>query len=240
MAFDTDIDPHGAYEGTPADSAVAANSGHGSAGVRIADGVRAAILEGAYPPGTRVRQEDLADQYAASRVPVREALRILEAEGLITRVANAGAWVSQLNLAECEELYRVRERIEPLLLAMNVPLLAPAVDDLAELAARMERAADAEEFLSLDRAFHLATYAAADTTMLRETVVRLWNRTHHYRRAFTRVARAHGEDAAVHLDHRLLVEAIRRGDADEAEDVLYRHVRRTRVELARHPEIFPH
>lgn len=215
------------------------NTGHGAAGARIADGVRDAILEGAYPPGTRIRQEDLADQYAASRVPVREALRILEAEGLITRVANAGAWVSRLNHAECEELYRVRERLEPLLVRMNVPLLSEAdADRLADLADRMERATDAEEFLSLDRSFHMATYSAADTTMLRETVVHLWNRTHHYRRAFTRVTLSRSDDAAMHLDHRLLVDAIRRADADEAEDVLHRHIRRTRVELARHPEIF--
>lgn len=213
--------------------------GHGAAGSRIADGVRAAIIEGAHPPGTRVRQEDLAEQYAASRVPVREALRILEDEGLITRIANSGTWVSALELAECEELYRVRERIEPLLLSMNVPLLDESeLDLLDQLVVRMEAAADGEEFLTLDRAFHLATYAAADTAMLRDTVVRLWNRTHHYRRAFTRVARADGDDAAVFLDHRLLVNAIRRRDVEEAEDVLHRHIRRTRVELARHPEIF--
>ncbi len=215
------------------------HSGHGAAGARIADGVRDSILEGAYPPGTRIRQEDLAERYAASRAPVREALRMLEGEGLITRVANAGAWVSQLSRAEGEELYRVRERIEPLLLRMNVPLLTPGtVGALDELAARMEEAADAEEFLALDRAFHLTTYAAAETVVLRETVIRLWNRTHHYRRAFMRVARVDGADTAVHLDHHLLVDALRRQDADEAEDVLHRHIRRTRVELARHPEIF--
>lgn len=213
--------------------------GHGGTGARIADGVRDLILEGAYPPGTRIRQEDLAERYAASRAPVREALRILEGEGLITRVANAGAWVSQLSRAEGDELYRIRERIEPLLLGMNVPLLTPETTaGLGELAARMERAADGEEFLALDREFHLRTYGAAETVVLRETVIRLWNRTHHYRRAFMRVARVDGADVAVHLDHHLLVDAIRRRDADEAADVLGRHIRRTRVELARHPEIF--
>lgn len=217
------------------------NFGHGAAGSRIANGVRAAIIEGAYAPGTRIRQEDLAEQYAASRVPVREALRILEDEGLITRIANSGTWVSQLELTECEELYRVRERLEPLLLSMNVPMLGEnELAQLDDLVVRMEAASDSEEFLALDRTFHLATYAAADTTMLRDTVVRLWNRTHHYRRAFTRVARADGDDAAVFLDHRLLVNAIQRRDAAEAEDVLHRHIRRTRVELARHPEIFEH
>lgn len=213
-------------------------NGHGRAGARIAGLVRDAILDGAYAPGARIRQEDLADRYKASRVPVREALRILESEGLITRVANAGAWVSQLNLAECEELYQVRERIEPLLLRLNVPLLAPGeIDALDELAGRMEAATGAEEFLALDRRFHLATYAAAPTIMLHETVVRLWNRTHHYRRAFVRVARSTGDASANH-DHRLLVAALRRRDGDEAESIIAHHIRRTRLELARHPEIF--
>lgn len=217
---------------------VVETTGHGAAGTRIADQLRSAILDGVYVPGTRIRQEDVAERYRASRVPVREALRILEAEGLVTRVANTGAWVSRLNLAECQELYLVRERIEPLLLRLNVPLLTAAdADVLDALADRMELAADAEEFLTLDRRFHLATYAAATTTMLGDTVVQLWNRTQHYRRAFVRVARSAG-DASAHHDHRLLVAAVHRGDADEAESVLARHIRRTRLELERHPEIF--
>lgn len=216
-------------------------SGHGGAGARIAGRIREAILLGAYTPGVRIRQDDLADRYGASRAPVREALRLLEAEGLVTRVANAGAWVSRLNLSECEELYQVRERLEPLLLRLNVPLFTEAdLDELADLTERMEMAADAEEFLALDRQFHLATYAVAPTTMLHETVVRLWNRTQHYRRAFVRVARSTG-DASAHYDHRLLVAALRRRDADEAESLIEHHIRRTRLELARHPEIFaPH
>src|SRR6185503_18284298 len=60
----------------------------GVTGSRVADELRAAILRGAYPPGTRLRQEELAAQYGASRVPIREALRTLEAEGLVTTVAN--------------------------------------------------------------------------------------------------------------------------------------------------------
>lgn len=233
------IDPAGATDAHPASSAPTTNLGHGAAGARVADRLREAIIDGAFPPGTRIRQEDIASQYAASRAPVREALRILESEGLITRVANAGAWVSRLNLAECEELYRVRERLEPLLLSMNVPLLTDVdITNLSDLAHQMERAADVEEFLALDRTFHMTTYAAAETTMLRTTVVRLWNRTHHYRRAFTGAVRADGEDTAVHLDHHMLVAAIKRRDADEAEEVLHRHIRRTRMGLERHPEIF--
>lgn len=210
---------------------------HGRAGSGIADTLRDEILRGIHPPGTRIRQEALAARHTTSRIPVREALRILEAEGLVTLVANSGAWVSRLTLAECEELYLVRERIEPVLLGMNAPLLAPHdLDLLDDLAGQMERA-DAEDFLRLDRAFHFATYAPAQTVMLGDTVRGLWNRTHHYRRAFVGAAHVR-HDGSAHHDHRLLVAALRRGDAEEAAHVLERHIRRTRIELERHPEIF--
>lgn len=211
---------------------------HGAAGARIASELRDAILAGEYAPGARIRQEDLADRHGASRLPVREALRMLEAEGLLTLVANTGAWVTKLTLADCEELYRIRERIEPLLLSYSVPHLSEqAIDQLAELADAMEIAGDVEAFLRLDREFHLGSYAAADTAVLGDLVLGLWNRTQHYRRAFTRVFRSGGE-RDVHHDHHLLVAAIRRRDAEEAERIQSAHIRRTRLELARHPEIF--
>nr|WP_246142350.1 GntR family transcriptional regulator [Lacisediminihabitans profunda] len=210
----------------------------GSAGERVANELRTAILSGQYAPGARIRQEDAADRHGASRVPVREALRILEAEGLVTLVANTGAWVSRLGLEECEEMYQIRERIEPLLLRYSIPDLGqPEIDHLQYLADAMERSDDIEEFLTLDREFHLGSYAAARTSVLGDMVEQLWNRTQHYRRAFTRVFRSEG-DRSVHHDHQLLVHAIRRSDLDEAERVLYGHIRRTRLELARHPDVF--
>lgn len=211
---------------------------HGAAGARIAAELREAILAGEHAPGTRIRQEDLAGRHGASRLPVREALRMLEAEGLVTLVANTGAWVSTMSLAECAEMYQIRERIEPLLLRYNVPVLdEDAIDQLQLLADAMERSSDVEQFLRLDRDFHLSCYAAGDTAVLGEMVLRLWNRTQHYRRAFTRMFRSEG-DRSVHHEHQLLVSAIRRRDLDEAERVLGGHIRRTRLELARHPEIF--
>lgn len=211
---------------------------HGAAGARIAAQLREAILLDEHAPGTRIRQEDLADRHGASRLPVREALRMLEAEGLVTLVANTGAWVSTLCLAECQEMYQIRERIEPLLLRYTMPGLDDnAVDALQVLADTMERSPDVEQFLQLDREFHLSCYAADPTLILGEEVLRLWNRTQHYRRAFTRMFHSNG-DRSVHHEHQLLVSALRRQDADEAERVLAGHIRRTRLELARHPEIF--
>jgi len=211
---------------------------HGAAGARIAARLREAILSGEYAPGARIRQEDLADLHGASRLPVREALRLLEAEGLVTVRANAGAWVSTLSLKDLEELYRIRERVEPLLMRFNVPLLTDGdIDALGALADAMETSRDVEQFLALDREFHLSCYTAAPTVVLGDLVRQLWNRTQHYRRAFTRVFRSEG-DRAVHHEHHLLVSALRRRDAEEAERICASHIRRTRLELERHPEIF--
>ena len=126
--------------------------GHGNASNRIADGLREAILRGELPPGSRIRQEEVAAQYGASRIPVRGALRILESQGLVELVANSGAWVARFSLAECEEMYQMRERIEPLLLRYSIPGLSPeTMEKIARLTEAMEAARDADAFLRLDR-----------------------------------------------------------------------------------------
>jgi len=218
---------------------------------RIADSLRAAILDGRYQPGERIRQEDVAARSGASRIPVREALRMLAAEGLVTLVANSGAWVARLTMAECAEIYMIRERLEPLLLRTSMPLLAPPViDRLAELAGQMETlGADVDAFMRADREFHLSSYAGAASGETGQIIHRMWNTTQHYRREFTkRAARGttgdgHGDGpdgglSVTHLEHRLLLDCVRRQDPDDAERVLVTHIRRTRLELQKHPEIF--
>jgi DNA-binding GntR family transcriptional regulator len=210
----------------------------GDAGSRIADSLRDSILRGEYAPGSRIRQEDVADRLGASRLPVREALRILESEGLVTLVANTGAWIAHLSLEECQELYQIRERVEPLLLSYSLPGLdETALDRLAALADEMQAGTDVAHFLQLDREFHLLSYSGARTAILGDTVLRLWNSTQHYRRAFTLVSGPVG-NRAVHYEHQLLVGAIRRRDNDDAERVLLGHIRRTRLELLSHPDLF--
>ncbi|WP_174722106.1 GntR family transcriptional regulator [Cryobacterium sp. TMT2-42-4] len=217
---------------------IPASSRDGSAGTRIATRLREAILTGAYAPGARIRQEDIAEEFGASRLPVREALRILESDGLVTLIANTGAWVSHLSLAECQEMYQIRERIEPLLLRYSLPQLsAETLDRLQELADEMQAGSNVETFLHLDREFHLLSYTGATTSMLGDTVRRLWNSTQHYRRAFT-VLIGPDHNQAVHYEHQLLVGALRRGDGEDAERVLSGHIRRTRLELSKHPELF--
>lgn len=206
---------------------------------RIADSLRTAILDGSYLPGERIRQEDVAARSGASRIPVREALRMLDSEGLVTLVANSGAWVTKLTLSECVETYLIRERLEPLLLRTSMPRLdAAVVDRLGGLVAEMEAGAGIDAFLRADREFHLSSYAGAESSEMWQIIHRMWNTTQHYRREFTRLA-AHAAGLSVtHLEHRLLLDCIRRQDPDDAERVLIMHIRRTRLELEKHPEIF--
>ena len=163
---------------------------------------------------------------------------MLESDGLVRLVANAGAWVAEFDLAECEEVYRIRERIEPLLLRASRPGLTPEVFDRMDyLARQMEQAATPEHFVRLDREFHELSYSGAATVVLGEIVQRLWNMTQQYRLAYTRLFQAEG-GTIVHDEHRMLVRALREGDDEQAGVVARSHIRRTRRALAEHPELF--
>jgi DNA-binding GntR family transcriptional regulator len=210
----------------------------GPASQRVADHLRAEILRGRIAPGQRVRQEELAQQLGASRLPVREALRMLEAEGLIEHEPNKGARVPRLDMHELDVVYQMRERLEPLALAESIPHLdQAAVQRLAELQDLIEADAGVSRFLELDREFHLLTYSGCRIDPLSSMVTRLWNSTQHYRRAFVSLS---GPERmwVVNAEHRLILDAIERADVTDGERYLNGHIRRTRIELARHPEVF--
>lgn len=222
-------------------SATGIATGIGTGGVasqRIVEDLRSAILSGDLPPGTRIRQEEVATRLGASRIPVREALRILQHQGLIVLRANSGAWVARMSPQECEASYRIRERLEPLALAQSIPHLTDAqVTALEHIQDDIERSDDLDQFVMLDRQLHLQSYAGNPIAELAEMVDRLWNRTQPYRRAFVRLTFP-GTRSIVNAEHRLLLDAIRRADTEAAEPILAGHIRRTRVALGQHPELF--
>ncbi len=209
-----------------------------AASVRVAASLRTEILDGVIEPGTWIRQEEVAERLGASRLPVREALRILTAEGLITVEPNRGARVPVLDRREVEVLYRMRERLEPLALVESMPNLgAVDFDRIRDLQQQIEAIDDLRDFLALDRAFHLATYSACGIDHLQDTVVRLWNATQHYRRAFMELAGPQRR-WVVNAEHSLIIDALDRQDGQDAERYLVGHIRRTRRELIAHPELF--
>jgi DNA-binding GntR family transcriptional regulator len=210
----------------------------GVASRRIAEHLREQILAGRLSPGERIVQDEIAEQFGASRLPVREALRILESSGLVTLRSSTGAWVATMEQRDCEMAYKIRERVEPLALVESLTALSDAdIDRLEEIQAQIEASDDVEDFLRLDRELHTLTYSGCTVTELNSMVNRYWDMTQHYRRAFTRLA---GPDRkwVINAEHRLLIEAIQRRDVETAEHVLIGHIKRTRLELLRHPEVF--
>ncbi len=206
---------------------------------RIAQILETEILSGAIEPGTRIRQEEVAERLGSSRLPVREALRILAASGLVQLEANKGARIPQLDKSEVDVLYRMRERLEPLALSQSMPHAGTEMfDELEEIQREIERGVDVSGFLELDRRFHLLTYSKCPTEDLRDSVSRLWNSTTQYRRAFMNVTGPQRQ-WIVNAEHRLLIDAMQRFDTKDGERFLVGHIRRTRKELATHPELFP-
>jgi len=203
-----------------------------SASERVAAYLRTAILDGSIAPGTRIRQEEIAERLGASRLPVREALRMLELEGLTELEVNKGARVPRLDPEEFAVVYQMRERLEPLALIESMPHLGDAdLDALDDIQNRIAASdGDIVEFLTLDREFHLRSYSGCQFAQLLSNVTRLWNATQHYRRTFMLMDTAHRRQV-VNAEHGLILDSIRRQDPVDAERYLTGHIRRTRIEL---------
>jgi DNA-binding GntR family transcriptional regulator len=205
---------------------------------RVAAELRERILSGRLQPGTRIKQDELAEELNTSRIPVREALRILETRGLVEVRPNSGAWVSQMDLHDLSMSYQIRERIEPLLLADSMPRLGEhEIQAMRDIQDRIEATDDLASFMVLDREFHWLSYSGHRTPQLAHMIERLWDTTQHYRREFARLMGASGE-WAVNAEHRLLIGALASRDEASATSILALHIQRTRIELARRPEIF--
>jgi DNA-binding GntR family transcriptional regulator len=201
---------------------------------KVVEHLRGLILSGELAPGARIRQEEVAAELGSSRLPVREALQILRHQGLVRLKPNAGASVMPFDPAECDLIYRVREQVEPIVLAESVPhLTAEQVAELGKLQEQIAGTRDVEEFLALDRRFHLLTYAGCPMESMLEMVERFWDTTQHYRRLYTRLLEPDDEGWWIaDAEHRLMMAAIRGGDGAQAGHVLAGHVQRSRIRLA--------
>jgi DNA-binding GntR family transcriptional regulator len=170
---------------------------------------------------------------------VREALRQLESEGLVVLRPHSGAHVAVLDFEECLDIYKIRERLEPLAFSESVGRLTEAqLDEVARAAAEVELlTADHAAWLAADRAFHLACYAGVSTPRILRMIVGFWNTTQHYRRVLLTTFIAHDFELA-HDEHRLMVDALVHGDARRGEDMVRMAMERSRLRLSRHRDLF--
>jgi DNA-binding GntR family transcriptional regulator len=111
---------------------------------RLADQIAAAVRSGEYPPGARLRQEILADRFNVSRTPIREALRILEAKGVVELIPNRGAVVRMPAPREIREAYQVRAELEGLAAELAAEWITEdQIERLSTAEARFRRAVEA-------------------------------------------------------------------------------------------------
>jgi DNA-binding GntR family transcriptional regulator len=187
--------------------------------------LRERILRGDYPEGEPLRQDALADELGVSRIPVREALRQLEAEGLVTFNPHRGAIVSVLSLAEIDELFELRADIECDLLRRAIPRMTPAqldraTDVLDEFEAALE-SGEAARWGPLNWHFHSALYAPANRNFTMGVLQKLHQHSDRYFRMQVLLARG-GERA--NEEHRAIAAAVCKKDIAQACDLMHAHI----------------
>jgi DNA-binding GntR family transcriptional regulator len=185
--------------------------------------LRDRILGGELPGNTRVNPAEIAETLGISRMPVREALRQLNSEGLVTMRPNRAAFVSSLIAREVEELFEIRAALE--VLAVKSAVLAMTPDLLGELVAlkdRMDRARnDPAEWLKRHDDFHQAICALGDRTRLPQELGRIRLAIRPYLLMYMRVFNTVEMPG---LEHGSLLEALSSGDIKRAEKAMREHV----------------
>ena len=182
----------------------------------VADWLADRIISGEEAPGSRLTEIDVARRAGVSRSPVREALRVLEAEGLVEIVPRFGAQVARVGTDDVEELYACRMLLEPVCTRLAVEALEP--DDIAELDVlrrRMEEAvANASGFLAGNVQYFRTLVLHCPNETLRELVELTWKKAVRYWSIFARLPRYAEISIA---QHTALHDAVRAGDGAAAE-----------------------
>jgi DNA-binding GntR family transcriptional regulator len=187
--------------------------------VTAQDGVltslRSDILTGRLGPGDQIVQEQLAERYGVSRVPIREALKTLETEGQVVYHPHRGYFVAELSVADLLEVYRLRAILEAEAIRHAVPTLADDdVDDLADLLADVDRAAGEGDIIAMtaaNRRFHFAIFDASGLPRLSRILRQLWEATDAYRALYFQGAENRERVAS---EHAAMLAALAARDAE--------------------------
>ena len=191
----------------------------------VADRIREAIFSGAYAPGAQLREVELSATMDVSRGPVREALRVLEREGLVHCAWHRGTTVTTLSPEDVAELDSLRGALEDL--AVRQVITRASDEDLASLAKAaevMKHVTDAHEMVRLDIAFHDAVFAAADHQRLADAWDGMRCQVHLF--LLTRInLSTDGYLGCIPREHHGLVTALRSRDTEAALGLFAAHRR---------------
>lgn len=181
-----------------------------------------AILKGKLKGGEPLPTEELAALFNVSRMPIREALRELAAEGLVTILPYRGARVTEVSAREAEELAEVRVEIEKLALQRVIPISKERLERLESIVKQLEMLdIDRDTAFELNDAFHIELYKDIENRFLFELVQDLRSKMDRYTRIFTIVL---GSMKQIAKEHRLIVEFCKTGDINKAGEALEKHI----------------
>ena len=190
--------------------------------VRISRALAERIIAGDIQPGARLRQDHIAEEFGASHVPVREAFRLLEAQGLAVSEPRRGVRVAGFSLDEVREVAEMRAALEVLALRYASPHLTKAILDEAESVTKAgDRASDVQAWEEANRAFHRLIIAPCGMPRLLKSIDDLHSASARFLFSGWRAE----WEAPTDRDHMAILAALRAGDIDTAASVLARHIR---------------
>lgn len=202
---------------------------------RVVEALRDAIVRGRLRPGQRIRERELVQALGISRSPLREAIRVLEAEGLVSTAPHRGAWVSELSPADLRETTEVRIMLE----TYAARLACKALDDAAfeamahrvEQAREWDRTRDVAAQLNSSMAFHDVFVEACGNQKLIQFYQIIKRHLRRYQLlAFSRLDRARRASE----EHLQILRAFRARDVAEVERLLVEHLTRASEEVTAH------
>lgn len=193
--------------------AVVENATNSGVPSKIADQLRGLVARGTLAPGMRLGQTELAEQFSASRVPVREALKLLTSEGIVEHDPNRGFFVARLSSDEARQLFRMRHLIEDELLSTIVWPGEEQLEALNRSSQEMEHlldAGDRTKWWLQHRAFHHDIFNLSPDKIIVREAMRLWTLTDRFRALLPMPRRPSAERSVVNKHN--LVEALAERD----------------------------
>lgn len=193
----------------------------------VADDLRSRILSGEFKGGTQLRQDALASDYSVSRIPVREALLTLEAEGLVEFHAHRGAFTTELSIAKIRELFDLRVLLETYVLRHSIDhLTAQDLEKAEAILDKYDEALDSrgeiDNWSEYNFSFHQTLYAPANLPETMALISHLNTKSDRYIRMQLLYTQ---EIEKAEREHHALLEFARHGKIEEACHLLEVHIK---------------
>lgn len=179
-----------------------------------------AISDGTLLPGSRIMQEDVAEQLAVSRQPVLQALRLLRKDGFVMDAPGRGVLVTPLDVTKLVQIYQVRSMLDALAARLAARTRYKLDAQLMTQGRLAARGSDVKAMMTADAAFHIAIYAASGNPLIAQTAQTHW---HHIRRAMGAVLQLSTMRESIWDEHEAIAKAIAHGDEAKAEALIREH-----------------